>query len=414
MALTKEKLEQVLSMPDVGRGVISNIMGVSDNEAKLLVAFRDNRDVIASVLDSETVKFTQKLASQKQKNQDISRIERKTFRNNIRLYNALMDQTKALSDLLKVQGLKIKTNEYASNKKKPVGIVQLSDLHANELVSIADNKYDFDVMSKRIEKHIKKSIAYFLANGVTDVVVAMTGDMLNSDRRLDEVTAMATNRTSAQFLCSEVIVNAIVDLNKHFNVTCSYADGNESRVGKDIGWNDIIASDTYDTSIYCIVRRVLQDKKGISFDDRLGTKKVLKVNGQNILLIHGHQSGFNGDPLKAVTKIVAQYAAQGIIIRMTLLGHIHMAFVSELFGRSGSPVGANAYSQDGLNLTSRASQNCYLVHKDGSIDGVMVDLQNYKGYKGYSIQKELEAYNAKSADKCKGTSIYETVLTSLH
>jgi len=414
MSITTEKIKQVMTMPDSGRGTISNILGVSDNEAKILVAIRDHSSSIMEAMDMEVVKYTQKLASQKQKSQDVRRIENKTWKQNIRLFTAIEEQTEALSNLLKTEGFKIKTNEYPSNKKKPVGVVQLSDLHANELVSLPDNKYDFIVMSKRIEKHIKKSTAYFKSNGVTDVVVCLTGDCLNSDRRLDEVTAMATNRTSAQFLCAEVLINAIVDLNKHFNITCSYVDGNESRVGKDIGWNDIIASDTYDTSIYCIIRRVLQDKKGISFDSRLGTKKVLNINGQNVLQIHGHQNGFGSDPLKAVTKIIAQYAAQGVIIRMVILGHIHMAFVSETFARSGSPVGANAYSQDGLNLTSRASQNCYLVFKDGSIDGMMIDLQEYKGYKGYPIQKELAAYNTKSADKCKGVTVFDAVIDKLH
>lgn len=405
-------LKEVLDM-NCGRDKVQKIFKVSNAEARLMCAIRDNRELLAGVLTDELIESNQKFKADKQKFQDMNRIERKTWRENIRLYNNLNETTKELLNVFKKHSIKIGTKQHTISESAPMGLLPSSDLHGNELVSLEDNTYDFTVMSKRVQKHTQKTIMYYLNNGVTDIMFVMTGDMLNSDRRDDEKAAMATNRSCAQFLVAEIMINALIELNQHFNVFVSYADGNESRVNKDLGFEDLVASDTYDTSIYNIIRRLLQDKEGISFDDRLGAKKILSVNGQNVLLIHGHQ-GFGKDPHSALTKLVAQYSKKGINIRYILFGHIHEAYISEMFARSGSPVGSNSYSEDGLNLASRASQNAMLVYKDGSIDGMMIDLQNVDDYEGYPIHKELEMYNAKSASKNRKVSIYEATLDALH
>ena len=73
-------------------------------------------------------------------------------------------------------------------------------------------------------------------------------------------------------------------------------------------------------------------------------------------------------------------------------------------------VGANDYSEKALNLTGRASQNCYIFYDDGNRDGIKIDLQNVNN-KGYEIDKSLEAYNAKSASKTKNTeTIFKVVV----
>jgi len=69
------------------------------------------------------------------------------------------------------------------------------------------------------------------------------------------------------------------------------------------------------------------------------------------------------------------------------------------YARSSSLVGSNAYAEDALNLTGRASQNIYIMHEGGGFDGVKVDLQNADSYDGYAITKQLETYNTKSASK---------------
>jgi hypothetical protein len=81
-------------------------------------------------------------------------------------------------------------------------------------------------------------------------------------------------------------------------------------------------------------------------------------------------------------------------------GHIHSARVGDIASRSSSLVGANEYSEKGLNLSGRASQNIYIFHEDKNIDAMKIDLQ-YVGEDCYNIDSELESYNAKSSNKLK-------------
>ena len=74
--------------------------------------------------------------------------------------------------------------------------------------------------------------------------------------------------------------------------------------------------------------------------------------------------------------------------------------IADLYARSSSLCGANAYSDHTLQLSSRASQNIHFVG-DNSINSMKIDLQEYSSYTGYDIDKYLEAYNAKSASKSK-------------
>ena len=71
--------------------------------------------------------------------------------------------------------------------------------------------------------------------------------------------------------------------------------------------------------------------------------------------------------------------------------------------------GANDYSEKGLGLAGRASQNCYIFYENGNRDGIKIDLQNAS--EGYDIEHSLESYNAKSNDKLsKGTTIFKIVV----
>jgi hypothetical protein len=89
-------------------------------------------------------------------------------------------------------------------------------------------------------------------------------------------------------------------------------------------------------------------------------------------------------------------------------GHVHSARVGDTYSRSSSMVGANDYSEKALNLSGRASQNCYIFYSNGNRDGIKIDLQNVDDVEGYNIEKSIEAYNPKSSDKMKPkTTIFE-------
>ena len=118
-----------------------------------------------------------------------------------------------------------------------LGIIHLTDLHFNQIIqNILDNKYDFKVAAKRLKKLITKAIIYFKATNVDTILLAMTGDLMNSDRRLDQLLSQSTNRSKATFLAVNILSNIIVQLSYYFNtINIANVSGNQSRISKDIG-----------------------------------------------------------------------------------------------------------------------------------------------------------------------------------
>jgi predicted phosphodiesterase len=200
----------------------------------------------------------------------------------------------------------------------------------------------------------------------------------------------------------------LLDLNKEFNISVASVVGNEGRANKELGWSESVATDNYDYTIFnCL--RFLFKKSNIEFIDGDPSEIVVNVAGQNLLLIHGH-GGLRGGLEKAINQIMGRYASKGIEVDYVIFGHVHSARVGDNYGRSSSMVGANDYSDKALNLTGRASQNCYIFYNNGNRYGIKIDLQNVNN-KGYNIDKSLEAYNAKSANKTQNThTIFKVVV----
>jgi len=360
--------------------------------------------------DIDLLRENIRLAKKTQRFQDSNRIERKAFREYARIDNAVAEYNKELVKVLDKYNLAQFTLKHKNYQNEAAGIFHLTDPHFNELVNLAINKYDFTVASKRCKLFVEEAREYFKLKNVKNVLFAMTGDLLNSDRRLDELLAQATNRSKATFLATRIIELMILDLNKDFNLTVANVTGNESRVAKDIAWNDIIATDNYDFSIFNILNYLFKGSKGVTFiNDGDPMEQIVKVGNKNILLIHGHQ--IKGKTENAVQGIKGKYTAKGITIHFIIFGHLHSARIGDVYARGSSIVGANEYSERGLQLTSRASQNIHIVYSSNRIDSIKIDLQHTENIMGYDIENEIEAYNAKSADRIRAKrTIFEVVI----
>jgi len=355
----------------------------------------------------ELIQENVRLAKQKQSAQDRNRIQNKSFREYARVENAVSVYNKQLIKLFDKYKLSTYTQKH-SEQTSCVGVIQFSDVHFNELVDLPHNKYDFTVASKRCKHFVNQATKYFKAFGVTNVLMVQSGDLLNSDRRLDELLNMATNRAKATFLAVDILQQVIMDLNSNFNVSVTMVTGNESRVKKDWGWSGNIASDNYDYTIFQTLRYIFKDTD-ITFVDGDPTEVVVEVAGQNLLVLHGNGSIKKGIDT-SITQLMGRYRARGIDINYVIFGHIHSARVGDNFSRSSSMVGANDYSEKALNLSGRASQNCYIFYDNGNRDGIKVDLQNYTDDM-YDIEKSLESYNAKSHEKLNvGKTIFKVVV----
>ena len=357
--------------------------------------------------DADILRANVKLAKQKQSIQDVNRIERKSFREYARIENAISEYNNKLQEIFDNYKLSKLTKSH-KQKSKACGVIQFSDIHFNELVDLEHNKYDFKVASKRCKYFVKKAITYFKSQNISNILIAQTGDLLNSDRRLDELLNMATNRAKATFLAVDIFQQVILELNKHFNVSVAAVTGNESRVKQEWGWSKMLASDNYDFTIFKTLEYIFKDSKVI-FINGDPTELVVEVAGQNLLLLHGNGSIKKGIDT-SITQIMGRYRSRGINVQYVIFGHVHSARVGDNFSRSSSMVGANDYSEKALNLAGRASQNCYIFYENGNRDGIKIDLQNYDDDM-YDIDSSLESYNAKSLGKVnQGTTIFKVIV----
>ena len=98
--------------------------------------------------DKELIDASIKLAKSNQRLKDTNRVERKAFRESARIENAISEYNKALIAGLEKESLhldKFKFPEFKANKNGKL-VIQLSDLHLNELIDIADNQYDLSLI----------------------------------------------------------------------------------------------------------------------------------------------------------------------------------------------------------------------------------------------------------------------------
>ena len=341
-----------------------------------------------------------KLYRKQQRNADTLNQTRKQLRESARADNVIEEMMKELIEVFGEFELTktLQTKSHPSTGSS-VGIVHLSDLHIGERIhEVAGNAYDLGILAARLRKFAVAIKKYFGAFDVTDILIASTGDMMNSDRRLDEVTSNANNRSRIMFTAVEMLQQFIRDLNDEFNVTLASVIGNESRVNKDVGWTDFTASDSFDLMIHNMLGLVFKDTDVTILPMTNSLEQVVDVNGKNILLIHGHNGvAATNKAENQVAKLRSKYAAQNIRLDYVIFGHIHCSYISDYFARGASTAGGNGYSDNALSLVSKAAQNAYIVHADGGIDGIKVDLQSYNLKDAYSFDRDVEAYKPVTA-----------------
>jgi len=368
---------------------------------------QDEYDVVelyrAGLLDPDEAmsEHSEKLQSRIQKGLDLRRIERKAFRDTSRLSSALEEYNVELISVLKEKGKEMVTKKHKVKEGSPVMALQLSDLHLNELVNIKSNKYDFYVASQRLKMLADETISLGKHYKSSKLVIAVLGDLLNSDRRLDELLSMATNRAKATQLAILLLSQFLQHLNKHFNITLSGVTGNESRAKQEFGFGEILATDNYDFTIYDTLRIMLGDKDGFHFNMMQANEALIEIYGKNFLLVHGHQLGNSGDIQKKIQQVMGRFNKYGVQIHYVFAGHVHNAYVSDYFSRNASLVGSNSYSEEALNYVSWASQTLHVIKANGAINSMRVDLQEAYDYSSYPMEKHIDAYNAKSANKAR-------------
>ena len=344
---------------------------------------------------------------------DGRRITNTADRKKIRGENAIERLNKEVLEAIEILGDKLPKGKRKVGKlapAAPVAVVHLSDNHMNELISTPSNNFDFEVASKRLALLAMKVKQYAKPLGVKKIVVAFGGDLINSDRRVDEVTNMATNRSRAMVLAAFIYQQFLLDLREDFFIDCFAITGNEGRAKLELSFADPGVTDSYDASIYYMVQHMMSQTidKGLRFHELQGNEAIFTIHQETFLLLHGHQINM-ADQRKVQSFMGKHSAMNGTRITHVLAGHIHSAMVSDYASRNSSLSGGNAYSEEALGFCSKASQNMHVVMKagkgtPGGLDGIKLDLQNVDGVVGYPISKLLATHDARGSTKAAQTA----------
>lgn len=387
----------------------ARLLGVSRGSIRSKLGEWKANEIIGKFRDPELVEQNVRANKKAQKFQDVSRVERKTFREHARVENAVSVYADEIRKILERKQFATPPRSRI-HTTQPGAILHWSDQHLNERVELPHNRYDWKIAAKRLRKHVHESIRLLNAYGVEHVFVAMTGDLLNSDRRLDELLTNAGNRAKASVLAVDLYQQALRELNDHFEVSVGSVSGNESRIPKDLGWNSEVASDNYDFTIHEHLRLLLCDSGIHFFPVHDPGEMVVEIAGQNCLFIHGH-GAIGRDIQKNVQAAKGRWLERGVSVDLMFWGHIHECLIADVYARSSSLVGANDYAQKALNYTARASQNLYIVQQSGGFHAMKIDLQDTGDLEGYKIDDRLEEYNTKSARKAHpGETIMRIVI----
>ena len=333
---------------------------------------------------------------------DRKRLEVRSFRNEARLDNAWTAYRKAM--LAITAGLGDHLSSWEPRKTAPTSqgaelVLHLTDVHFNELINLPGNKYDFRVASRRLQKLAAVTKLHAVTHGAHTVHVAIGGDLINSDRRPDEVLSQATNRAQATTLGALLVFQFIADLRESLFVHTHAVPGNEGRLQKELGFTAASALYSFDAQCYdfacMLLRQAFPGDDGLVMHSIQPNESIFKVKDQTFLLIHGHT--IKATDQKAVQAVIGKHASQGINISHVLCGHIHSTALGDYCSRSSSLCGSNAYSDQGLGFASKAAQNLHIVANDG-LHGVKIDLQDYSAFAGYDIVDQLMSRNVESVD----------------
>lgn len=276
-------------------------------------------------------------------------------------------------------------------------MAQLSDLHFNALISRKDGdrvvKFNFAMASKRLRRYAEVIKWHQLTTGAERLVVAMTGDLVNSLIGKTAPGKLLNSEVAQQHamqLGADLLISFVCDLQENAgftDITICGVGGNEGRLHDQRQWEDKGAGDNCDIGIHAILKREFFSQPGFTLC--YGTNKlVMEVEQQKCLLMHGDSKGMPSSlDQKSITSLLGQYRCD-----FGISGHVHYAVSTHNWIRSSSLCGPDPYATDGLDYEAgRANQNLILLQgKNRSV--LVVDLEDPGEEPGYLLQEYAGAF----------------------
>ncbi len=260
-------------------------------------------------------------------------------------------------------------------------IIHLSDLHSNKTVDLQHNKFNFNILKKRLDYLFFQHELNIENNNINDVLIVFTGDManlskLNSQQRTNELAS----RMEATLRLFEILSDNIDYLLEcGYKVSFAGVVGNESRIDMydRLDSTNSLARDNFDYMLFQQLKIRYKDRCEFLNDcDTL--EYVLQTNGKNILLTHGETIG-SSNVEKNISKLKEKYSQlYKTNIDYVLFGHIHSTLIGHDFARSSSIVGSDEYSFNKLHIAGNDISQLGHIIKYDRITSLRIELRDLK------------------------------------
>ena len=308
----------------------------------------------------------------RQRTLDLARIDRKLFRSDARTINSLEDTFEAMYSRLGQTKVKRKPYIEKVRQNDPVGILQLSDLHFNEVVNLKHNKFNTEIAKERLDQYFYNATKYLIRNGVKHIIITFLGDIINSDRRFDERLTNAATNAEALVEAYNYFCDTIENLYREFHITDIYSVvGNESRLDKDLSMIDKLLVNNFDFIFHMMLKRYFKGVINVhDMDYENSIERVIDINGYNLLLTHGFTTKMNQKPYEVLKNAKTRHPE----INGVVLGHYHSPLISIDFSRNGGLPGANSYSLNTLGIPYESPSQNVLIIENGKLNSKLIEL----------------------------------------
>jgi hypothetical protein len=293
-----------------------------------------------------------------------------------------------LVDAVKSAGLSKKIYKpmvYSGDHEGRVGVLQISDIHLQEIVQFFGdlkdlNYYDVDIARKRLQYVFDRFLQTMLDNGIKNAIIVLQGDIVSGLIHDELKYSMNGSVFNAMISFAKCVSYNLEKMAKKIGIKIVCVSGNHGRLTKRIEYKHK-ASNNLDYMFYKLLEAFSPD---LNFHIPDETFHREEINGKNFIIHHGDfaKGGKNitGAPAFTTSRDVS-FIINNIYNELgfhdfeaALLGHFHTSFdIPGLSARvigNGALIGTNDFAVQNA-LASPACQNCIIVNSRGRVETVM-------------------------------------------
>lgn len=322
------------------------VEGVSDNE----------------ILNEIELK-TQELEKEKIKFQDQKREYRKLLRLDARwehLKDSIIKEIKDLDNVKLLENPNIHMSETEDKVKE--ACLMLADWHTGLEVDNYWNVFNLEILQKRVNKLLAKTVEYCIDNNVNVLHVEILGDMVMGLIHVTSKIFSEEDTIKQVKIVSEMLSEFLCELSKYIpNIKVYTTSGNHGRCTANK--KEEIDTENFENLISWYLQARLQNINNIKFIENKYDNEIItyKILNETIFSVHGHRESLNKvvDDLSQMLKIFPDEIH---------MGHFHKDYQTEKHDISiivnGCMSGVDQYAKT-KRLTGKPHQKLIIYTEEG-------------------------------------------------